>query len=555
VNEPTSETDETLILRALLRELNVVKSFSEACDAAVELLARSLQVRNVAIFLKNGDVSAQGKDSEAARNSLLTGLSDPLVDRCFQGQKKCRLEATESSPIFRNDTEALAYPMEFGVVYVGGHGAAQENRLGILISSLERFLNAVSERLTQSAQLEHFRALAEAQQRTLEAYEKVAHAIPQAATTLNRQALLALFGDRLNGLLNPQYSLLLDSGGQIIPLTRGDSPAEVATEQERSLRELAGLGASTPILLLDIQTSRFASLANLGTGLVAAEVHSADKSYGHLFAFSHRGQPFGEQHRRALAFAAELLGLALTYQKLHAAFADAQAELSQASRLSVVGQLAAGVAHELNNPLGSVLLAIDSCQHFLQSKPEVAASVLNDAREAVERAQKIVGHLLYFARDAAKGRKTVSMETIVNDTLGVMEPHYRKNQLELVIRGRVPEGRLYCNPGELAQVLQELLLNAADAALSDLEAPQKVELEVTSTEQEWSVSVRDYGPGVNPENVEKIFDPFFTTKPVGKGTGLGLSVALQLVESHQGKLRLEAVDQGSLFRFTLPRRP
>ena len=230
-----------------------------------------------------------------------------------------------------------------------------------------------------------------------------------------------------------------------------------------------------------------------------------------------------------------------------------QEALVQHEKMFALGQMAAGVAHEVANPLASM----DGLMQLLERRPEkVTPENLARLREQVARINQIVRQLTTFARaertDAQSGEwREESLNAVVTRGLEVLrfDERLKKMSVERKLDERLQPVRM--QPAALEQVLVNLMLNAADA-LEGAPAPKVVVKTEAGTD--WmEMSVSDNGPGMTEEVQARIFEPFFTTKAVGKGTGLGLSVSYSLVKKHGGNILVErAAGKGAVFRVRLP---
>lgn len=227
-----------------------------------------------------------------------------------------------------------------------------------------------------------------------------------------------------------------------------------------------------------------------------------------------------------------------------------QDQLIQSEKLASMGQLAAGVAHEINNPLGTITIYA----HMMMKELRPDDPHLDDLKmivEESERCRSIVSGLLEFARQGKLEKEAVDMNALVLDTIAEVDrqPFFEK----VVVVNRLDPGlrTVDADPAQLRQVLSNLIVNAAEAM------PEGGELTIASGMEEtdgslW-VSISDTGCGIPEENLGKLFTPFFTTKPVGRGTGLGLAIAYGILKMHRGSLSVQSkVGVGSTFTITLP---
>jgi PAS domain S-box-containing protein len=239
-----------------------------------------------------------------------------------------------------------------------------------------------------------------------------------------------------------------------------------------------------------------------------------------------------------------------------------QARLLLADRLSSVGTLAAGVAHEINNPLAFVLSNLgfleEECQLLAKDIPRERLcemeDVLRETRQGAERVRHIVRDLRTLSRDEGEHLSEVDVGGVVESSLGLVRNELRHRarlvkELEPVPRVRASEGRL-------GQVLLNLLINAVQALPSGAPGRNEVRVRVRSIAERVIIEVQDTGCGIAADIRDRIFDPFFTTKQVGMGTGLGLSICHGIVTGLGGELTVESeLGQGSTFRISLPPAP
>ncbi len=224
-------------------------------------------------------------------------------------------------------------------------------------------------------------------------------------------------------------------------------------------------------------------------------------------------------------------------------------KLMRSDRLAMIGQLAAGVAHEINNPLGSILLF--SRLIMQQSDAE------GRTRENLERIEKetkrchtIVKSLLDFARERKPLVESVAVNQLLDATLKLFEGQFLFQNIQ-VVRDYAPNlPAIQADRSQLQQVFMNIILNAADA----MDGKGRLALSTRSGGDDRSIeiAIADTGCGIPPENLGRIFDPFFTTKGVGHGTGLGLSVSYGIVQSHNGDIGVSSNPGGTTFTISLP---
>jgi len=223
-------------------------------------------------------------------------------------------------------------------------------------------------------------------------------------------------------------------------------------------------------------------------------------------------------------------------------------QLIHSERLSAVGQLVAGVAHELNNPLQTVLGMAE-----LLIAEERRADVREDLdriRTGAQRAARIVINLLAFARHSTLERTVEELNDIVRSTLVLRAVDLKAAKVKVVEDYAADLPLILANREEIRQVVLNLVVNAEHAINATDRGMIRVRTGLTG--RSVFVEVLDNGPGISPDLAGRIFEPFFTTKPVNQGTGLGLSVSLGIAEAHGGTLKMVSADRGACFVLTLP---
>ena len=237
---------------------------------------------------------------------------------------------------------------------------------------------------------------------------------------------------------------------------------------------------------------------------------------------------------------------------------ESQERIAQAEKLAAVGTLAAGVMHEINNPLATINACVESLTIQLEegrSFEEIGAELREALRlieHEVQRCSRIVGGLLDFSRPKAAAAELTDVNAVIEKTLFLLKYHSRFKQLAVECDLATSLAPVQGNGEQLVQVFMALLLNAVDA----MDGKGTVRLRTRDDQQRQAIvaEVADEGAGIRPADMPKIFDPFYTTKPPGRGTGLGLSICYAIVAEHGGRIEVEsAAGAGSVFRIVLPR--
>jgi two-component system NtrC family sensor kinase len=237
--------------------------------------------------------------------------------------------------------------------------------------------------------------------------------------------------------------------------------------------------------------------------------------------------------------------------KVHQELEETQFQLVQAEKIASLGRLAAGVAHEINNPLAGILIYAELLQRDLAAHPQTRENVEVIIGQTM-RCQQIVTRLLDFSRQSLGEKKSCQVNEIIERCVDLIghQAIFHNIKIAQELDPELPQ--IVGDPGQLQQVFTNLILNAADAmrgqgviTITSRPAPQQEGAILTFT---------DTGRGIAPEIKDKIFEPFFTTKPPGKGTGLGLSIVYGVIQRHGGSIEAESPPEGgTTFTVRLPR--
>ncbi|NOZ01844.1 MAG: hypothetical protein GXP54_08155 [Deltaproteobacteria bacterium] len=231
--------------------------------------------------------------------------------------------------------------------------------------------------------------------------------------------------------------------------------------------------------------------------------------------------------------------LSIELDRIRSDLKGAQATLLRAEKLASVGQLAAGIAHEIGNPVGIILGLSDLLKKDAGDEDEVRRFA-TEVNHAAERVDGIIRDLLAFARPARDEQASADVNEVVESTVNLLKPHQRFREVEVATE--FDEGPLLVEirASQLQQVLVNLLMNAADA----MKGQGRIGIRVTPDERYIRMDVEDDGPGIPEKDKERIFDPFFTTKAPGEGTGLGLAICAQIVEVYGGRISVKKGKNG-----------
>jgi signal transduction histidine kinase len=226
----------------------------------------------------------------------------------------------------------------------------------------------------------------------------------------------------------------------------------------------------------------------------------------------------------------------------------------QAERLAMVGKMAAQVAHDIRNPLGSITLNLDLIHHEIDrfaetggNSPDEGRALIKEMREEARRIQRVLEDYLRFARQPKLQRQTVDLKTFLADKLSLVSAEFDRAKVRLSTHLDPALATIHADPEQVWQALLNLLRNGREAM------PNGGEISIASWRNggEALLRVSDNGPGMTPEQQQRLYQPFFTTKP--QGTGLGLAMVHQIITEHGGRIECEStVSKGATFTISLP---
>jgi len=244
-------------------------------------------------------------------------------------------------------------------------------------------------------------------------------------------------------------------------------------------------------------------------------------------------------------------------EKANKELQQAQNELLRSEKLASVGRLAAGVAHEIGNPIGIIFGYLELIRKGDISEEE-REDFLDRIQSQITRIDRIIGELLGFSRPSSAEVQDIHIHDVIRDTTSMLKPQPIFDEIQIDLALDAPNDTVRANPGQLQQVLVNIMMNAADAlsekdTVNENEPEKRLIIESKNTDHSINVKLIDNGPGMPEEELSRILDPFYTTKDPGKGTGLGLSVSYRIVEGVGGTISVESVlGEGTTIMIDLP---
>jgi C4-dicarboxylate-specific signal transduction histidine kinase len=235
-----------------------------------------------------------------------------------------------------------------------------------------------------------------------------------------------------------------------------------------------------------------------------------------------------------------------------------QAQLIQASKLASIGELAAGIAHELNQPLMVIRTGIQMIERSISKKRIDLNSILEDMKlfdRNTNRMVKIISHLRTFSRQSNTDFEPININQVIEDALSMITEQLRVRNITLSTTYSPNLFKIHGNGNQLEQVILNLLTNARDAIEDKNDNARKITINTENSDDGSTVNIyiKDSGKGISSDAIEHIFNPFYTTKEVGKGTGLGLSISYGIIKDHHGEIFvLQTGNSGTTFGISLP---
>lgn len=541
--------------------LELVRSFTERLGQQDSLaglweslnaeIRSRIPLRTTALFLAHQGQPRPVFAETPEADRLRLPFGEPAVDRCWaDGRSVFTRRPPPGERLFQGDQVCAAIGFGPGVLYLGkgrpepfsaSQRAILEQLSGHAGNLVAALLRRDAERVALSSSQQALGELTEWSGRL----SALLNGARMLAGTLDPVALMNQLEDVMNGLFGQHAGCFFHLTDKGLTYNHGWPAHGINKNAARQVAERI-LAQGEP-LATDQITSHLPGFYPGQRSLLGVPAESQHGLAGVLLM----GSP-ENLHADDLEFL-YLVGLmlAVAYRgaETHWLLKTKQEQLVQAGKLAAVGQLAAGVAHELNTPLGTILLALEGAERTMAVSRERAVQRLQRARVAVEHAQRITSNLLVFSRNEAGDYQPLDLAQLVGASVETLPETVKLEGLSLEL-SLSPTGLVNGSPIELGQLVIQLALNGAEAMQESERRCLRISTE--RSEQEAVMRVEDSGSGIPPEVATRMFEPFFTTKPVGSGTGLGLSTCREIAERHGGRLEFEPLAQGARFSLFLP---
>jgi C4-dicarboxylate-specific signal transduction histidine kinase len=560
--------------------------FASTQRAILDTLGKLFACRSVSLFLwepvsqRLDPASWRTPDAPRVHQAMVNGLRDPLVELCWKRQKLVQRagDGTLRSQIFPAEEEAVAVPLaETGVLYVGREAHAWSSAdcrtlEWVAEKALLGLRAAIRHSQQQQQQMEQTSINVQLREHVL-VLQRLVQGSGWLSAQLNVEGALRAVEQELRQLLPHQLGAVFRGQPGDVNAVHQWTCGPVPPLPDEALRgvAMAAVQRATPIVYSDLLQQQlvgegqlrsllcvplqFPSRKTLALAAPGGEAPAELPLAGALLVAAAEPHAYGPEQLHLLSLLALQLGVTLRnaglYEEVQLAKQQlelSQAQLIQSSKLTAIGQLAAGVAHELNTPLGAVALSVD----LMSGQLPAGNSYVKNAHAAIERAQSIVDKLLVYSRRTGDAEKeAVSLVEVVESACDLAQARLRQYRVALNCE-LDQDAWVLAKSVELQQVVVNLVLNAVDAYADEVqERPLRV---VTGrTKSSGFIEVQDFAGGIPEEIQGQIFDPFFTTKPIGKGTGLGLSISKEICDLYGGELTfVTAEGTGTTFTMTFP---
>jgi len=576
--KPNSESrmDRNGLLYELTSSLDVFAMLHQYLDACLDSILHTLDISvGLICLIQDNQVSIVGQRGlDAFVEEMACQLSRPRV--CELGDQPTIIgwdPHSSSSTILRalikqGETRALVIPIVFRNLTLGYVSVAVPDD-ATLNANDQAYWRTVGSILGLTVSNEQFATQLERQVRESQMLYRVSQrfvSTPDLDSLLNLIVHSAV--DTIDKANNCVLHLYDETTDELVPRALSLVGQIIASHSTGRSRMHMGQGIAGYALkvghvvnIADVdQDPRFVRIGESRSfaSMLAAPLLLNERRIGTLSVDSHEPHAFSSTDARLLmtlatqaAAAIENARLVNDLQKSLTDLKATQAQLIQSEKLSAIGQLIAGVAHELNNPLTAVIGYAQLLQTSEGLDPEIANDLSRIYTQA-QRAAKIVQNLLTFARQHSTVREFVDINDILDRTIELRDYQIRVENIEIV---KQLDTDVFAtgDPNQLQQVFLNLINNAMDSLVE--QPGSGGHISVTSKHQGDTVQVRvrDDGPGISTDARKHLFEPFYTTKEVGKGTGLGLSICFGIISQHNGQIYLDETDtDGTTFVVELP---
>lgn len=513
-------------------------------------------LRSTALYLpKEGRpeiVFIDSPDAERASSSVLLGLSEPVVTRCWSdGRSLFTRKAPPGERSFPGDGACAAMAFGPGVLYLGkSHSEPFSPSQKALIELLAGHAgNLVAALLRRDEERKELTSTRESLGELTEWSGRLSALLNGArmlAGTLDPNILMRELEDVMNGLFGDHAGCFFRLTGKGLEYYHGWPAQGIRKEPATQLAEQI-LKSGRSLCLEDIAGSRFQPFHEGQKSFLGVPVESQHGVAGVLLMGS-QGHVLSDD-QEFLYLVGLMLAVAYRAADVHWQLKTSQEQLVQAGKLAAVGQLAAGVAHELNTPLGTVLLSLEGMERAVGNRPEQVPVRLDRARKAIEHAQHITSNLLVFSRNEAGDYQPLDLAELVRTSIEALRgaPTFAGVRIESQLQ---PTGMVRGSAVELSQLLLQLATNGVQAMA---DGPERIlRVSTRCVDNQVYLAVADNGAGIDPGVAARMFEPFYTTRPVGHGTGLGLSMSREIAVRHGGALEFKPQTKGALFVLRLP---
>ena len=558
------EARQRRMVERLAEQLAEGPDFGNTQRAVLDTVSRLLVARSVVLFLWHPTGSRleptcwNSPESEKLYQVSFTGYVEPLVDLCWGRGRLVQRQGDGQllSDVFRQEDQGMAVPMpELGVIYVGREthpwSVSDCQLLEWIAEKAVLGLRAAWRHHHQIEQQREASSLNIQLREHVELLEKLVKGTGWLSSQLTLEGVLLALERELPKLLDHDYAAVLlgppDNLEVVHCWVTSDQYGDIDPAPFQRIATVS-LQRRTTLLYSNMEDQALHSslcvpFTEEPTGVLliaAAEADAYQREQLHLLTLL------------ALQFSVTLrnAGLYEEVQQSKLRLEQSQAQLIQSSKLTAIGQLAAGVAHELNTPLGAVSLSLD----LLQLQHPEGNRHIGNAQGAVERARGIVDKLLVYSRRTHLAEpEPVFLADVIDGASELVQSRLRQQRVTLTIHtdvNPVVQAKLV----ELQQVVVNLMLNAVDA-YPDSASERRLLVACGKDESGPWIKVQDWAGGIPEEIHSQLFDPFFTTKAIGKGTGLGLSISKEICAQYACDLSFSTVEgEGTTFTMRFPER-